>query len=142
MRSADQIPEQPIRLVRHVLPDGTAHIDLFICTPGLDMLPTFEISDALQAPLTAALRHGIRLRVCDPAEAHGHAARKADHRPRYRDYTGMIGENRGEIIELGRGVLRGIINGDFYFQIDLPGKKIFFNGLLTESAGEITDFYE
>ncbi len=95
------------RIVRHDLPDGSAHFDVFLLTPE-DPLPTLELADAPQ--LRKLLADGGAdvggpwvARAVVGGDAGFSAVRKADHRGIYREYQGPISGGRGEIREVGRG---------------------------------------
>lgn len=92
------------RLVRHDLPDGSAHFDVFLLPPG-ELLPTLELQDSpeLRGILGTDTPVDDWAVIPAPAGTGMRAVRKADHRAVYRDYEGPISGGRGSIEEVGRG---------------------------------------
>ena len=119
-------PEQnalPCRIVRHDLPDGDSHLDIFIEHPSLlesELLLTYEISGTAQNILLQAIRSNpdsaVVLQEWDEKKLINYtekfpiieARRKKNHRLLYREYEGPLSGNRGNIVEIARSQFFGL----------------------------------
>jgi hypothetical protein len=72
-------------LLRHTLPDGSAHFDLLIEHPEHERVPTWRLAE-------------------NPVDHAAVAAERiADHRPVYLDYAGPVSGDRGHVDQIDAG---------------------------------------
>ena len=72
-------------LLRHTLPDGSAHFDLLVEHPEHERVPTWRLA---ASPVEQTAVAGERI---------------ADHRPLYLDYAGPVSGDRGHVEQVDAG---------------------------------------